>query len=115
MNRTPLIVVVAAAAAFLAAFGVSKAMSGSDSAAPSPVAIPQSFDVPSAQVSTGASNAGLPDLKAKPKPTPSATAAPVAAAVATTTAPATTTTPSTSVPPPSTPASEQPVRGGGQG
>jgi hypothetical protein len=112
-SRTIVIIIAAAVVAFAAAFGIGKATSGSEAATGTAGPAAETFDVPAAEITAGAPEAGLPGLK--PKPTPSPTPTPSATPQATATAtpgggsstPQPTPTPITGV--------EEPVSGGGEG
>ncbi|HEX5619152.1 MAG TPA: hypothetical protein VFX51_12065 [Solirubrobacteraceae bacterium] len=100
--RTILISVGVAIVAFAAAFGIGKATSGSDASTGGTGTTAQAFDQPTATINAKAPKAGLPALK--PKPTPEPTATPAATATAAPTATAT----------PISGGGQTPVTGGGQ-
>ena len=112
-SRQIAIAVAAVVGAFVVTFGIGKLVSGGEAAAPSRGQAPPAFEVSGAKVSADAPSAGLPDLKAKPKPKPTATpTAPSATATAVPTAAPTAAPPVTGG---NSGGSETPVTGGGQG
>jgi hypothetical protein len=119
-TRTIVISLGAALVAFAAAFGIAKASSGGDTPTATAAPAAQTFDVPTAKISAGTPEAGLPSLKPKPKPKPKPTPTPPPATTTpppsnTTPPPSNTTPPPQNTTPPPVTGGEQPVSGGGEG
>jgi len=117
-TRTIVITLGAALVAFAAAFGIAKATSGGETTTANVAPAAETFDVPSAEVTAGAPEAGLPALKPKPKPKPTPTPPPTGTTpppTGTTPPPTNTTPPPQNTTPPPVTGGEQPVSGGGEG
>ncbi len=99
--------------AFVAAFGIAQLTSGGDAATPSSGQAPPALEVSSAKVSANAPNAGLPDLRSKPKP--KATPTPTPATPSATTTPVPTAVPTAAPPSGGNSGGQGPVTGGGEG